>query len=217
MDDIQKSLEDSIEDASLSTITNTFLDIDIDEWQNVLGDLSNNEVVKNVPILKWLAALYSTSKTISTHLLMKKIARFLYQLKDIPIEERQSFLNKMNSKDRRKLLDNLILILEKHDNFTKSDILGKLFEAFIRGELTQEEFSKLNYATNLINVDSIKELLKFYGGDTILPVEVIYNFGFLQLISIDNSLLGTYGGGQPRYLGNSLGRKFVVMLSRMNP
>ncbi len=89
MDDIQKSLEDSIEEASLSTITDTFIDIDLDEWQTIIGDLSNNEIVKNVPVLKWLVALYKTSKTISTVFLIKKIALFLYQLKDIPGEERQ--------------------------------------------------------------------------------------------------------------------------------
>ena len=213
MDDIQKSLEDSIEEASLSTITDTFIDIDIDEWQTIIGDLSNNEIVKNVPVLKWLVALYKTSKTISTVFLIKKIALFLYQLKDIPGEERQRFLHKMNNTERRKFLENLMLILDKHDNFTKSEILGKLFEAFIREELTQAEFSQLNYATNLINVDSINQLTNFYLHGVDLPVELLYNFGFLQLISIDNSSIGTYGGGQPRYLRNSLGQKFVEILS----
>ena len=71
--------------------------------------------------------------------------------------------------------------------------------------------------TSLINVDSITELINFYragsNSASSLPVELLYYFGFLQLIRIDNSLIGTYGGGQPRYHKNSLGEKFVEILT----
>jgi hypothetical protein len=124
----------------------------------------------------------------------------------------------MNSKERRKFLENLMLILEKHDNFTKSEILGKLFEAFIREELTHEEFSRLNYATNLISVDSINDLSNFYQRGIDLPVELLYNFGFLQLVDIDTSTIVTAAlGGKPSSLRNSLGKKFVEILSGIKP
>ena len=58
-----------------------------------------------------------------------------------------------------------------------------------------------------MNMGALPSLVNFYKSESngLLTQEQIYNFIFLQLIGIDNSKIGTYGGGGPEYKKNRFG------------
>jgi hypothetical protein len=90
-----------------------------------------------------------------------------------------------------------------------------LFAALIREDLSKAEYLTLTHATTTIDVDSLPALRSFYGGvteDSPPPTALLYGYGFLQLLEIDNSSLGTYGGGQPKFVKNELGKKYIAIV-----
>jgi hypothetical protein len=170
------------------------------------------EITSEIPILRTLVAIVRTTKSVSTALLTRKVVRFLSQLQDVKAEEREAFLRKLEGPDRERIIGELVLVLERHETLRKSEIQGKLFAGLIKGELTNREYFDLTHATLAVNVQSLDALRKFYEGQTrwdVASAEAPYSFAFLQLVGIDNSALGTYGGGKPEVTQVHLGQKFV--------
>jgi hypothetical protein len=98
-----------------------------------------------------------------------------------------------------------------HEVLRKSEIQGRLFAALIREELNKAEYLTLTHATTTIDVDSLPELRSFYGGVTVPSTALLYAYGLLQLVEIDNSSVGTYGGGGPKFVQNNLGKKYIAI------
>jgi hypothetical protein len=67
----------------------------------------------------------------------------------------------------------------------------------------------------MINLQSLPKLTKFYAGqlDPSQATSLLYGLGFLDLVEVDNSSIGTYDGGPPNFLKTPLGQKYVDLLS----
>jgi hypothetical protein len=173
---------------------------------------AGEELLPAIPIIRYLHAAYKTSRAISNRLLAKKIGAFLFQLETISPEQREAFLSKLETKERHRIFETLMLVLDKHDRVEKSEIEGRLFRAFVQGELDQREFWDLTHATSMINVESLPELAKFYAGEISVDAStssLFYSFGFLRLLELDNSHLGDFGGGSVEFQKTELGQKYV--------
>ena len=180
-----------------------------------LGAVAGEEILPEIPIVKWLYGVFKTSKAISNALLAKKVVRFLFQLKEISPEDRQAFLSKLEGDERERRVDSLILVLERHEVLSKSEIQGRLFAPLIREDLSKVEYLTLTHATTTIDVDSLPTLRSFYSGageDLQPSTALLYGYGFLQLLEIDNSQIGAYGGGAPKFVQNELGKKDIAII-----
>jgi hypothetical protein len=50
-------------------------------------------------------------------------------------------------------------------------------------------------------------------GEDLQPsTALLYGYGFLQLLEIDNSQIGAYGGGAPKFVQNELGKKYIAII-----
>lgn len=209
-------LEQSISSDELSQLADEGIEAAFAVTEGI-GDLVADEILPEIPIIKSLYAVVKASRGISDILLAKKVIRFLLQLQTISQEEREEFLSKLNSDDRERILGNLMLVLQRHETLQKSEIQGRLFAALIKGELKKQEYLLLTHATSMVNPQALPDLAKFYAGQLDVDpatTSLLYSFGFLQLVELDNSALGTYGGGQPAFQKTSLGQKYVDMVSR---
>ncbi len=211
MDNISKSLDETLLSKSTDDATKAMKDLSADLVEINLDTLVNNDIVKELPVVKTLLIAPKVIKGISDYIFLKKILRFLFQLENTTLKEREEFLGKLEGSKREELLSNLILILDKHDHLHKSELQGKLFSTYIKGVLNYDEYMALTYSLNMMDVKALPALVSFYVGETshTLKPETIYNFIFLQLIRIDNSLIGTFGGGGPTYERNRLGMLMV--------
>jgi hypothetical protein len=204
-------LERSIASGELARLEEAEIDVAFDVTEG-LRAVASDEILPEIPIVKSLYALVKTSKAISNALLAKKVVRFLFQLREISPDDRQAFLAKLEGDDRERIVGSLILVLERHEVLRKSEIQGRLFAALIREDLTKAEYLTLTHATTTIDVDSLPVLRSFYGGvpgDAPPSTALLYGYGFLQLLDVDNSSLGTFGGGQPKFVQNELGEKYI--------
>jgi len=208
-------MTDEIRNSLDLTLNSSAIENAADQIQNIGGDLMevgfdallNDGLLKDIPIVGMMVSVGKIAGSISNFLLTKKIIMFLYQLKDTSLDERKKFLEELGSEKRKNILENLMLILEKHDNYQKSELQGKLLSAYIKGEITVYDYDKLTYAVSLLDSNFLFLLKDFYLSETniLLTPEQIYNFIFLQLIKIDNSKIGLWGGGGPEYKKNRLG------------
>jgi hypothetical protein len=121
-------------------------------------------------------------RSVSDALLAQKIIRFLSQLDGISQKDREDFLTRIEGEDRERIIGNLLLVLEKHEAFLKSEIQGMLFGALIKGELERDEYLDLTHATSMINLQSLPKLTKFYAGqlDPSQATSLLYGLGFLR-------------------------------------
>ena len=211
MNNISKSLDDTLLSSSTDEATKTIKDLSTDFTEAGIDALIQNDVVKEIPVVKTLLAIPKVIKSISNYLFLQKIIRFLYQLNGTTLKERQDFLASLNTSKREEIISNLILVLDKHDHLQKSELQGKLFVAYIKGLINYSDYMALTYALNMMDIKLLSSLVSFYVSETsqTLKPETIYNFIFLQLVRIDNSQIGLIGGGGPMYKRNKLGMLMV--------
>ncbi len=209
MDKITAGFSDSIADSKLDEANK-----DLEDTISDLGDDTIKQLTKaseDLPVVKYIFTLLKIYKDISGWFLVKKIIRFLHQIEDIPYQQRREFVEDLKSKKKEEIIENLLLVLEKHDHYKKSEIMGKLFRAFILKEITEYDFLQLTHSVSNMNINTLPMLVKFYTveGEYGMTPELIYSFISLLLIRIDNSLIGTFGGGGPTYEKNRLGMLLV--------
>lgn len=215
MDNINKSLDDTLLSSSTDEATKAMMDISEDLTEVSLDTLIKNDIVKEIPVIKTLLVFPKLVKGISNYLFLQKIIRFLFELKETSQDERQKFLTNLEGSKREEIISNLLLVIDKHDQLKKSELQGKLFSAYIKGQLNYDEYMSLTYSLNMMDIKTLSVLINFYNSKTLctLKPETIYNFIFLQLVRIDTSLIGTWNGGGPTYKRNRLGMLMVEICS----
>ncbi len=226
MDKLSESLSKTISESNLEKV-NSELEATLIDSSEALLEATSSEllsdtaagIVDEVPVLKSILLVPKLFKGISSFLLAKKIIRFLSELDSIPIEERRKFIEELDGNKKKQILENLILIIDKHDQYEKSEIQGKIFKALIKGKINENEYDSLTYIIGIINCDSLVRLADYYNnvtpGSTAprINTEELYYFSFLSLLSIDNSRLGIYDSGEPAFNKNDLGTKLIDIIS----
>jgi hypothetical protein len=209
LQDIEKYLETTIlspavDKAALGDVIRDYGELAIDT-------LLTNGLLKEIPLIKTVAAIPQIINDFNNQMLIKKIVHFLLQLGSTSFEERVAFLNTLDGDKRIEIISNLVLVLGRYEHTQKAELHGRIFAAYVKNEINYFEYMSLVYAITMINVKLLPDLIRFYTVETSVypPIERIYNLMFLQLIRIDNSPIGTYGGKGPTYKKNKLGMLMV--------
>jgi len=149
---IEKEMGLTIKKAELVDINSDIIEYGIDE---VMSD----GILKEIPIVSLLNSGYKIQKTIRTGLFIKRIIKFLFELSDTTPEEREQYVNRINSEDKfvNQVGEQLIMIIEKIDDYEKAHIIGRLFRASIKGIYSYDEFM---YLAHMVNSTYSKHLLK---------------------------------------------------------
>ncbi len=124
---IDESLSETIRKSDLQQVSAVILDsvIDID-----------------LPIVRTIFGIGKTIITFNDQLFLKKIIAFLAGIKDIPQEKRMEMIDLVNEsqKQRIKVGEKLIYILDKCDDFIDAQYIAQLFCAFLREEINYQDF-----------------------------------------------------------------------------
>jgi len=107
-----------------------------------LDSAIDSDALLGVPIISGIVSFVRASKSISTHLFAKKLFRFLLHTRGIPPEERRAFLAQLSKEpeQRRRLADQLALVLERLDDLNKPEFVARAFAAYVGGAITLDEF-----------------------------------------------------------------------------
>jgi hypothetical protein len=147
-------LADSTYDPDIINITTDISEVGLDR-------LLDDGFIKDLPVIGNIAKLFKAYFNIRDRIFLAKVAKFLFKLKDVSERERRSFKDKIrnDTKLKKKVGLNLVLILERLDDFKKPDIIGKCFAYYLSNKITFEKFRRLASAIDLAFIDDIEALL----------------------------------------------------------
>lgn len=151
-----------------------------------LDSLIKDGVLRDIPIFGTLFSLTKIGLTIQDKILFKKIYYFLNELNHLGDEEKREFIEKIesNTKYKNKVNESLLLIIERINDYTKSEYIGKLFAATILGKLDYVTFLKLSNIIDKCFCEDLENLIPIFEGKIRevedIQIDELYNLGLLS-------------------------------------
>lgn len=163
---ISQSLTDTLKNDDLTNLTKDGLELTIDSF-------INDEIIKQIPFVKSIAAIVSTAKSITNYLFVKKIIAFLKGISDIPQKKRQAMISKIDEskKYRQKVGEFLLFQINHCDDDLKAEYLSQAFRAVINEELSYGDFMRVSNVLNRLSIIDFEDFItreKFGEDDSVL-------------------------------------------------
>lgn len=177
MSDLNDSLFNSIE---LENIGVEVADIALDS-------ITEDELILKIPIVGLIVGLYKTTVSIRDRIFLAKMISFLKQLEGVSSIEKVKFVQKINTepKFKKRVGENLLLIIEKLDDIEKADLLAKVFCEYMVGRI---DFVKWQRFANIISNTLLYHILKLpeYYQNNLEDIDSstlqeLYNVGLVSL------------------------------------
>jgi len=114
--------------------------------------LLKDGIARDIPVIGTLVALCGGVLSIRDWLFTKKLARFLVALDSVPHEERQAQLDRLasNPKERKRVGEHLILLIDRLNDMDKPELLARAFSALLDGRIDRQQFDGLAHAIDAI-------------------------------------------------------------------
>ena len=125
----------------------------------VMDSILNDGLLKDIPIIGTAVNLYKAGQTFQALHFVQKIHRVLFYLQELSEKERSGFINSLDSKNKHKVFERILYIVDKLDETQKADIIGQLLIHLVKGNLTQQLFFRL---ASIVNNSHISDLTYFY-------------------------------------------------------
>lgn len=141
-------------------------DLFSDVGEFTLDIILQDGVLRDIPIVSTIVGFTRIGLGVRDYLFLKKTARFLQNLREIPLQERKEFIKKLEGEKgfRERVQENLFLLLHRLDDMQKPDMLGKIFKAYLKEQIDFDVYQKLCTAVDRIKIQSIPHLVEFYRG-----------------------------------------------------
>ena len=205
MEKIETSLVETIETTDINSINKDLAEVVID---SVLDD----GLLKDIPIVNIIVGLGNFGSKIHKGIFIKKVLTFLSNLESTTIEERQNFIQKIESCEtyNNKVGEALIMILEKCSDLEKPKIIGKLFKASIKEEIDYQTFLRLCSLIERVHIPDLIHLKSIHNGQNINSVikDELFRAGFLNRTEFGQVKVD----GSNEYYINNYGKKFVELI-----
>lgn len=122
------------------------------------------ESLAQVPIVRTILGLAKAGASVRDRLFTHKVLLFLAGL-DVDSQLREKIERSFESIEAQQdISERWLLALEQFDRISKTKILSKLFLACINRTISQQDFSRLIYALNRMDVDDVGTLTDLYKG-----------------------------------------------------
>ncbi|MDG3581008.1 hypothetical protein [Galbibacter pacificus] len=163
MNKIDKSLTKTVKTSDLQNVSTDLTEV-------ILDSMLDDGILKDIPILGSIVGMGKTASTIKDALFLKKIIYFLTELKDIPIEQREKMIDSIDNSEKQKIKigEKLIFILDKCDDYLDAKYIGQFFRGFLESQITYEEFLQgARIIQNIYNGD-----LEYFLGRDLSKIEI---------------------------------------------
>lgn len=195
-------------------------DIIFDAAEVAFDSILTNGVLKELPIVGMVVKLANAGQSIAEELFLRKLLRFLCELKSVSAEERAKLLVKHpdGTQEQHDLGENLLLALERLDNVQKPALLARFFAAYIQEQIDYSTFSRLAQALERTNLRLVPQLRWLYTseGEIINSTEDIkHELSLAGLLTVSLEDSGTIGGSAI-YCPSPIGRLFLEIGYRIH-
>ncbi len=142
-----------------------------------LDSVIANDVINQIPIIRTLKSIYKITNSISDHLFVQKLLKFLQELKTISENEKIDIKSKIDN-GNNKIGEILIEIINKIDDNEKPKIIAIIFKSYINEEINLDEFKKFSQIVNKSYLPDLLKLTVFGEGQ---PIESEYASALLGM------------------------------------
>lgn len=174
-----------------STLFDSSFEIASDYAELTIDTIFDNEIVKEIPIVKTLTSICKIGYNIHERNLLKQTVNFIigFNSNTIPQEKIDKYRVELenNPKKAGKELNNVVVILNNYFENMKSQVLGSFYNLYVSGNVSWEKFCELSEANNRIFVSDyniLYEVSRTGGvdikGEELYQVERLISLGLLQ-------------------------------------
>jgi hypothetical protein len=144
--------------------SSTLRDLIAEGLDTVLHSALDIGPVRDIPVVGWLVKTYDVIKSIREQLYLLKILRFLKGVQGITAEERHAFAARMATDPdyERRVGESVFLLLDRHETADKSELLGRVFKALVRREISEEEFQPYAFIIDRLFLQDLTYLAQHY-------------------------------------------------------
>jgi len=144
----------------MNKVNETAISLGADYLEIAIDLFTENEIVKEIPILGSLIKLAIIKNSISDRILIKKLEVFLKTFNHQNEKNKLIMIKQISKADNKKKIgEQLILLIDKFSDFEKPEMLAIIFSAYLKNEITLDEFFRMGQAINLIFIDDLKDLI----------------------------------------------------------
>lgn len=138
-------------------IRSNALELSADLLEPVVDAVLDDSVLREIPILGSVIKFARLGRSVSDHIFLTKIRRFLSGLGKLTGDERERFARELENdpKTAERLGQSLALTIDAMNDLEKAPILALVFAAYVRGEITIGELLRLNSAVNLAMAEDL--------------------------------------------------------------
>ena len=113
----------------------------IDLSDNIIQQLSDNSLIKQVPIFKTATTLINTTKNITNSIFANKLYLFLFKGLNLSIKDQNQLLKLRDEELSQKIL----VVLNSYNDLLKCTLLGRVAKKFLLDEIIKEDFIRIGY------------------------------------------------------------------------
>jgi hypothetical protein len=201
----------------LETINSTNLsDLLIDTGEVLVDQMLSESPFRDIPIIGSIVRIAKAGIDISNYLFIKKVMRFLFALREIPQSKRHKFIEQINEDEklRKRVGENLFMLLHRLDDMQKPEMLSRVFGAYIQGVIDYLTYQKLATAIDRVNVYNLHCLIDFYKEDSkhkVADDHIMQNLAMAGLVNI-MVVKGMHVGPLEGYTKNEIGNLFIKIV-----
>jgi hypothetical protein len=132
-------------------------EVAIDLSEVALDSLTDNEIIKDIPVVGTFVRLARATMSIPDRIFAKKVERFISTVGAIPRDKRDQFHARLEAESelRRKTGEVIVLTLDRSEDLQKAAIIGKLFSHFVIGEIAFDVLRRLLVAVDRAFIDDL--------------------------------------------------------------
>lgn len=177
-----KSLEFSIQSGDLGQLSG-----DISEA--VIDSILKDGLLKEIPIIGTVVGLFKVGISFRDRNYLKKIYKFLFELKDISQKDREEFSKSISASSKKvnDFFEKLLYLIDRLDDIEKAEIVGKLFSSLIKEKIKVDDFLRIASMIDKAFIGDLKYLDFRYGDDKKMTKEERLQY----FRNIDESLIKT--------------------------
>ncbi|HDX8882019.1 TPA: hypothetical protein RQO64_002352 [Klebsiella oxytoca] len=159
--DSGSSLVKAIKAKEVKELSEEYLELGVDA-------LLKDETLKSLPLVKTVVSVCNFVGTVRDQALARKILRFINELSELNMQEREQMIDRLNSNDKYagKVGDTIIELMDKLDYERKPEIAARFFIAYSKELLPYGEFRHCLLALEKVASFDIDKLVPFLEEDS---------------------------------------------------
>ncbi len=145
----------NISDKLLNELFNPTLDLSIDYSEIYIDDIIENEIIKEIPIVKSIIGVIKSGISINQFWFTKKLLTFIQEFNsgNITSEKIQAFKLKLKSEDKfsKKIAEKLMIFIDRNIEINQTKITANLFKSFVNQSISFEELNNILITLDKLN------------------------------------------------------------------